>query len=100
MSETTPNSKGPAPVRLPAEPAQVATLALEYRDDQPVIVPSGGSAIPGALAVVGPDGNVVALYEAAAVPPEARGKTLSSFDHGLGEFTLLLTFDDFDRGVR
>lgn len=117
MSETTPNAKGPAQTQAspelaasldltpaPGQPSaepDVATLALEYRDGQPVVVPSGGNAIPGALAVVGPDGSVVALYEAVAVPPEATGKSHNFYATNLREpFTLLLTFDDFDRNVR
>ncbi|MCG5219241.1 hypothetical protein [Streptosporangium sp. KLBMP 9127] len=75
MSETTPNSKGPAPAQwtptapqptlIPAAdvtPEDIATLAIEYRDGQPVIVASGGQAIPARLKVVDASGSARALY--------------------------------------
>ncbi|MFD7838252.1 hypothetical protein [Streptomyces sp. NPDC059761] len=70
MSETTPNTKGPAPVQLtpktaepvliPAaevKPEDIATLSIEYRDGQPVIVATGGTVIPAGLAVVDGSGK-------------------------------------------
>ncbi|MGW3228590.1 hypothetical protein [Kitasatospora sp. NPDC001095] len=75
MPETTPNSKGPAPVQLTPEttepalippdqvkPEDVGTLSIEYRDGQPVIVVSGGRYIPAGLTVVDGSGNAVAAY--------------------------------------
>ncbi|MGW8782595.1 hypothetical protein ACWGNM_31655 [Streptomyces sp. NPDC055796] len=72
MSETTPNSKGPAPVRLTPEatepklipadqvkPEDIGTLSLRYIDGAPVLVVSGGTVIPVELAVVDPSGNAV-----------------------------------------
>ncbi|MFI8810259.1 MULTISPECIES: hypothetical protein [unclassified Streptomyces] len=80
MSESTPNSKGPAPatykpaVTEPAltpvdqvKPEDIGTLAIEYRDGQPVIVVSGGTYIAGGLRVVDRSGNAVAAYEAKAL---------------------------------
>ncbi|GAA2747131.1 hypothetical protein GCM10010440_41720 [Kitasatospora cinereorecta] len=77
MSETTPNSKGPAPVQytpettepvlIPADkvaPEDIGTLSIEYRDGGPVIVVSGGSVIPAALAVVDASGNPAARFQA------------------------------------
>ncbi|MFF4389945.1 hypothetical protein ACFY0G_24680 [Streptomyces sp. NPDC001552] len=88
MPETTPNSKGPAKVQMspeqmaslglnptpaataPAEPAlipadqvkpeDIGTLAIEYRDGQPVIVVSGGKYVPSELPVVNSSGAVYA----------------------------------------
>ena len=102
MTDAT-NSKGPAQVQMPAylassldptattvsedpspspvseiKPEDVATLTIEYRDGQPVIVVSGGEAIPSALAVLDQAGNAVGLYK--TVPIKAavsRGKALS-----------------------
>ncbi|MGY0460891.1 hypothetical protein ACW14Y_11610 [Kitasatospora sp. cg17-2] len=85
MSETMPNSKGPAerqlspeqmaslgmtpvpeatePTLIPADqvkPEDLAALAIEYRDGWPVIVVNGGgTVIPAELPVLGPDGAVV-----------------------------------------
>ncbi|MGW3073553.1 hypothetical protein [Kitasatospora sp. NPDC001132] len=69
MSETTPNSKGPAPVQvkpettesalIPADqvkPEDVGALSIEYRDGQPVIVVSGGKYIPAELPIVDSSG--------------------------------------------
>ncbi|MFE7133708.1 hypothetical protein ACFVIM_22920 [Streptomyces sp. NPDC057638] len=92
MSETTPNSKGPAKQQMSPElaarlgltptvegtasdepqflsaaevkPEDVGTLSIEYRDGAPVIVVSGGPVIPANLPVVGPSGNAVASYAA------------------------------------
>ncbi|MFE6498117.1 hypothetical protein [Streptomyces sp. NPDC057748] len=79
MSESTPNSKGPAKVQMSPEsthaepalvpvsevnPEDVGTLALEYRDGQPVITVSGGKFIPAGLKVVSEDGEVAAAYRA------------------------------------
>ncbi|MFF2618108.1 hypothetical protein [Kitasatospora sp. NPDC058046] len=91
MPEDTPNSKGPAkvqmspeqmanlgltptpaataptePARVPADqvkPEDIGTLAIEYRDGQPVIVVRGGSVIPAALAVVDASGNPAARFQ-------------------------------------
>ncbi|CAN3983284.1 hypothetical protein [Kitasatospora purpeofusca] len=78
MSESTPNSKGPAQVQMPPEavtpaepalvpvsqvdPEDVATLALEYRDGRPVIVASNGKFIPAGLEVVTEDGETGVAY--------------------------------------
>ncbi|MER5809050.1 hypothetical protein ABT143_12770 [Streptomyces sp. NPDC002033] len=79
MSETTPNSKGPAkvqmspeqlaslgvtsmaetaapePTLIPADqvkPEDIATLSIEYRGGRPVIVANGGKYVPARIAVV------------------------------------------------
>ncbi|MER5638435.1 hypothetical protein ABT095_15925 [Kitasatospora sp. NPDC002227] len=78
------NSKGPAPVQykptatepalVPADqvkPEDIATLSIEYREGQPVIVVRGGRAVPATLAITGPDGNVVAAYTAGPVVDSA-----------------------------
>ncbi|MFD9487791.1 multicopper oxidase domain-containing protein [Streptomyces sp. NPDC059991] len=85
MSETTPNSKGPAKAQMspeqmaslgltpaseaaaPAEPTlvpasevkpeDIGTLSIEYRDGKPVIVVSGGSYIPATLMIADESGN-------------------------------------------
>ncbi|MFF3215443.1 hypothetical protein ACFYYB_33010 [Streptomyces sp. NPDC002886] len=44
----------------------VATLALYYRDERPVLVALGGTSIPAQLSVVDPSGRIVAVYEAVA----------------------------------
>lgn len=77
MSETTPNAKGPAPVRFNPEatepalisadqvnPEDFGTLSIRYMDGVPVIVVSGGTVIPGGIAVVDESGNAVAGYAA------------------------------------
>ncbi|MEV8349079.1 hypothetical protein ACFVTT_15520 [Streptomyces niveus] len=75
MPETTPNSKGPAPIQLtpktvePAlipddqvKPEDIAMLTLEYQDGVPVIVAAGGHALPAVVEVVNHDGGVIAAY--------------------------------------
>ncbi|MFD5142435.1 hypothetical protein [Streptomyces sp. NPDC058401] len=51
----------------------VATLALYYRDEGPVLVALGGTSIPAQLSVVDPSGRIVAVYE--AVAPAGSGPT-------------------------
>ncbi|MFD5435693.1 hypothetical protein ACFWJ4_26555 [Kitasatospora sp. NPDC127067] len=69
MSETTPNSKGPAPVQYTPEAAEPAlgTLSIEYRDGRPVIVVSGGTAIPERISVVDASGNPDVRFQAVAI---------------------------------
>ncbi|MFG2621890.1 hypothetical protein ACGFXC_30155 [Streptomyces sp. NPDC048507] len=50
----------------------VATLALYYRDEEPVLVALGGTSIPARLEVVDPSGRAVAVY-AVDVPSPAPG---------------------------
>ncbi|WP_328792638.1 MULTISPECIES: hypothetical protein [unclassified Streptomyces] len=84
MSETTPNAKGPAKVQMSSEqmanlgsspspettapeptpipadqvkPEDIATLSIEYRDGQPVVVVSGGKYVPSELPVVNSSGT-------------------------------------------
>ncbi|MFB7860600.1 hypothetical protein [Streptomyces sp. NPDC056069] len=77
MSEITPNSKGPAPIQgtpettepalIPADqvkPEDVGTLSIEYRDGQPVIVVSGGKAIPATISAVDENGAQFASFTA------------------------------------
>ncbi|MEU2832194.1 hypothetical protein ABZ667_26595 [Streptomyces lavendulae] len=47
----------------------VATLALYYRGEGPVLVALGGTSIPARLDVVDPSGRVVAVYEVDAPSP-------------------------------
>ncbi|CAM5275070.1 hypothetical protein SAVIM338S_00044 [Streptomyces avidinii] len=56
----------------------VATLALYYRNEGPVLVALGGTSIPAQLSVVDPSGRIVAVYE--AVAPAGSGPT----DHDSG----------------
>ncbi|MFE3632061.1 hypothetical protein [Streptomyces goshikiensis] len=84
MSETTPNAKGPAKVQMSPEqmanlgvspsseatapagstlipadqvrPEDIASLSIEYRDGQPVVVVSGGKYVPSELPVVNSSG--------------------------------------------
>ncbi|GAA2442979.1 hypothetical protein ACFPFX_09210 [Streptomyces mauvecolor] len=93
MSDTAPEAKGPAPIKLPAEqteakwvtvhaglktaegtaaeltpttdvnPEDIGTLSIEYRDGQPVVVVSGGSTIPAGLTVVDGSRQPVAKYQ-------------------------------------
>ncbi|MFE4336614.1 hypothetical protein ACFRQM_46935 [Streptomyces sp. NPDC056831] len=80
MPETTPNAKGPAPVKVTPEaaepalipasevkPEDIGTLSLEYRDGQPVIVVSGGTMIPAGFSVVHESGKSLATYSAGPV---------------------------------
>ncbi|MEV8393484.1 MULTISPECIES: hypothetical protein [unclassified Streptomyces] len=77
MPETTPNSKGPAPIQFTPEtvepalipddqvkPEDIAALKLDYRDGTPVIVATGGHALPAVVEVVNHDGGVIAAYAA------------------------------------
>ncbi|MFD9651741.1 hypothetical protein [Streptomyces mirabilis] len=82
----TTNSKGPAPVRGPigsaasgstaaastVRPEDVATLALEYRDGQPVIVVSGGTAIPAGIKMVDASGKPITV-DTAVQPRNSYG---------------------------
>ncbi|MFD9375152.1 hypothetical protein ACFWBH_06365 [Streptomyces sp. NPDC059999] len=83
MPESTPNAKGPAPVQ--GKPEDVATLSIEYRDNQPVIVVSGGKAIPAGLTVVDAGGQAVAVYTASDVP-KAQARLV--FDQAFGMHTI------------
>ncbi|MFF2543030.1 hypothetical protein ACFVUY_10755 [Kitasatospora sp. NPDC058063] len=90
MSETTPNSKGPAKVQMspeqmaslgltatpeataPAQPTpvpasevkpeDVGTLTLEYKDGQPVLTVRGGRFLPSGIPVLDASGRQVARY--------------------------------------
>ncbi|MFE5038949.1 hypothetical protein [Streptomyces sp. NPDC056683] len=66
MSATMPNVKGPAPIQLTTEaaelglvpasevkPEEIATLSIEYRDGEPVIVATGGKYVPASLNLAG-----------------------------------------------
>ncbi|MFE7268252.1 hypothetical protein ACFU9B_40660 [Streptomyces sp. NPDC057592] len=77
MPENMPNAKGPAPVRYTPEatgpaltpagqvkPEDIGTLSIEYRDGQPVIVVSGGTAIPEKISVVDASGNSGVRFKA------------------------------------
>ncbi|MFE7112666.1 hypothetical protein ACFU98_45630 [Streptomyces sp. NPDC057575] len=65
------------------EGTEASTLALEYKDGQPVIAVSGGSAIPPKVTVVDEQGNPVALYSAEAITkPQARA-AFTTADHAL-----------------
>jgi hypothetical protein len=43
---------------------EVGALSVHYRDGQPVIIVTGGSALPGEVVVEDADGEVVAAYRA------------------------------------
>ncbi|ADI10906.1 multicopper oxidase type 2 [Streptomyces bingchenggensis BCW-1] len=105
MSETTPNSKGPAktqmsperlaslgltpapeaaapnePALIPADqvkPEDVGTLSIEYRDGKPVIVVSGGTYIPATLMVVDGSDNAAGAHAAR-----------SRYERYIGDFVL------------
>ncbi|MFF4104367.1 hypothetical protein [Streptomyces sp. NPDC001903] len=71
------------------KPQDIGTLSIEYRDGQPVIVASGGKAIPARLTVVDGAGNSVAAYTAG--PPLASDARTSKHEipayltqHGTG----------------
>ncbi|MFE2270318.1 hypothetical protein ACFXB4_13880 [Streptomyces lavendulae] len=55
----------------------VATLALYYRDEGPVLVALGGTSIPARLDVVDPSGRVVAVYEVDAPSPASDSASAS-----------------------
>ncbi|MFE7524612.1 hypothetical protein ACFU7Y_02700 [Kitasatospora sp. NPDC057542] len=91
MSETTPNSKGPAkrqmspeemaslgltstpeatapvqPTPVPAsevKPEDVGTLTLEYKDGQPVLTVRRGPFVPSSIPVLDESGTHVANYD-------------------------------------
>ncbi|MFJ1795553.1 hypothetical protein [Kitasatospora griseola] len=54
------------------KPEDVGTLSLRYVDGVPVLVVSGGKAIPVSLGVVNESGNPVAAYTAGAAPAPTR----------------------------
>ncbi|MFE7598106.1 hypothetical protein [Streptomyces sp. NPDC057494] len=97
MAETTPNSKGPAqvqftppttePTLIPADqvkPEDVGRLSLRYVDGVAQLVVSGGTAIPGGLAVVDESGNTVAAYTAGAASALPRhGSTALQVSSGM-----------------
>ncbi|MFD4948950.1 hypothetical protein ACFVYE_42420 [Streptomyces sp. NPDC058239] len=65
------------------EGTEASALALEYKDGQPVITVSGGTAIPPKVTVVDEQGNPVALYSAEAITkPQARA-AFTGADHAL-----------------
>ncbi|MFI5775355.1 hypothetical protein ACIA74_44680 [Streptomyces sp. NPDC051658] len=105
MPETTPNSKGPAKVQLPTEatepvlipasevkPENIGTLAIEYRDGQPVLVVSDGTYIPAGLVVMNGSGQAVGFYAAGAAST-VRGTTFTPGDY-TGAVTMM--FDAVD----
>ncbi|MGW9212927.1 hypothetical protein ACWGR4_38925 [Embleya sp. NPDC055664] len=110
--QAVPNSKGPAPVRLPVatdpkpipgsevKPESVGTLAIEYRDGQPVIVVSGGRVIPGGIAVVDDAGNAVAAYTPNYYTAEL-GQRIMRPDYGCDLHSLVFenVSDDLLRGI-
>ncbi|MFD7497972.1 hypothetical protein ACFV8T_37460 [Streptomyces sp. NPDC059832] len=61
-----------------ASPEGIGTLAIEYRDGQPVIVVSGGTAIPAGLTVVDGAGNAVAAYLAGPASGAAQERGYGS----------------------
>ncbi|HVK26409.1 MAG TPA: hypothetical protein VM677_34090 [Actinokineospora sp.] len=46
------------------KPEGVATLSIHYREGNPVIVATGGTAIPNTIEVQDAEGNAVAVYTA------------------------------------
>ncbi|MER6390589.1 hypothetical protein ACFXEL_23480 [Streptomyces sp. NPDC059382] len=60
----------------------VATLALHYRDEAPVLVALGGTSIPARLNVVDPSGRIVAVYEVGA--PTESGTTSPDTEGAFG----------------
>ncbi|MFE2273322.1 hypothetical protein ACFXB4_29315 [Streptomyces lavendulae] len=68
---------GPSLRWVPASkvnPEDIGTLSIEYREGQPVIVVSGGKAVPAGLTVVDGSGSVVTAYTAGhASQVAARG---------------------------
>ncbi|MFF2960486.1 hypothetical protein ACFVT1_16580 [Streptomyces sp. NPDC057963] len=70
MPEYTPNAKGPAPFQgtpgaaepalIPStevRPEDIGKLSIEYRDEQPVIVVSGGKYIPAHIPAIDKSGT-------------------------------------------
>ncbi|MGO4457256.1 hypothetical protein AB4039_08010 [Streptomyces sp. M-16] len=62
----------------------VATLALYYRDEGPVLVALGGTSIPARLDVVDPSGRVVAVYEVDAPSPASDSDSDSDSEGTFG----------------
>ncbi|MFB0627126.1 hypothetical protein [Streptomyces sp. AB3(2024)] len=62
----------------------VATLALYYRDEGPVLVALGGTSIPARLDVVDPSGQVVAVYEVDAPSPASDSDSDSASEGTFG----------------
>ncbi|MFE5534805.1 hypothetical protein [Streptomyces sp. NPDC056492] len=128
MSETMPNAKGPAkvqmspeqmaelglsaspeatapgPTPIPADqvkPEDIATLSIEYRDGQPVVVVSGGKYVPSELPVVNSSGAASAGRFAWSngvahlhTPDPVSVQAGSPQPPGLGPDVLLVLFDD------
>ncbi|MER7049625.1 hypothetical protein [Streptomyces jumonjinensis] len=89
MSDTTPNSKGPAqvqhtpeatgPALIPVDqvnPEDIGTLSIEYRDGHPVTDVSGGTYVPAVLTVAHEAANAVGAYSVA--PQQARSLDTTS----------------------
>ncbi|MFF2625206.1 hypothetical protein ACFVUN_05455 [Kitasatospora griseola] len=128
MSETEPNAKGPAKMQMSAEqmanlgmsaplgatapeptlvpasqvePADIATLSIEYRDGRPVVVVSGGRYVPAELPVVDSSGAARAARFAWSngvaqlhTPDPAPAPERSPRPSHAGPDVLLVLFDD------
>ncbi|MFG2222582.1 hypothetical protein [Streptomyces sp. NPDC048644] len=66
------------------KPKDVGTLAIEYRDGQPVLVVRGGKAILAQLAVVDASANRIAVYVANSAS-QTEADALELFDYGFPE---------------
>lgn len=58
MTESQPETKGPAPVSVPPTTSSedVGTLSIRYTDGGPVVVVTGGHRIPRSLPIVNEEG--------------------------------------------
>ncbi|MYV99838.1 hypothetical protein [Streptomyces sp. SID3343] len=107
--QAVPNSKGPAPMRLPAatqpnvvpatdvKPEDIGTLSIEYQEGRSVIVASGGTHIPAVLTVVDNEGIAVGAYTAGPVPKLNVTGVITPL-HYLYEPQALMTLDERSEG--
>lgn len=60
-------------------PDDVGALSVHYRDGRPVIIVTGGTALPGEVVVENADGKIVASYRAGGVE-QTGAQTRNSID--------------------
>ncbi|MFD3441092.1 hypothetical protein ACFWU3_26690 [Streptomyces sp. NPDC058685] len=80
---TEPSDETAEKPEKPEEDVTVGTLTIRYVNDTPEITLNSGTAIPGEIVVVDPQGNPVALYTGSALPPSP---TTRGANHAHGHF--------------
>ncbi|WP_407555519.1 hypothetical protein QOM21_37285 [Streptomyces sp. Pv4-95] len=80
---TEPNDEVPEMPEKSEEAATVGTLTIRYVNATPEITLSNGTAIPGEIVVVDPQGNPIAVYQGTALPVSV---TTRGMNHAHGHF--------------